>query len=153
MRVPCQVSIEGSALYKLREMGIKVSDVTNDVVKHLVENASASAEELALAILLSERDNLVAFIKHHEVQAERCRKNQLILDDKIAKQRVLIEERKKSERILTYITRLNEEIEAVDFDFERAWKLPVLEDLRKEGVPVTEAWLQRHINRIELLGR
>ena len=60
---------------------------------------------------------------------------------------------RKSERIADFIKILNEELERVDFNFEDGWKLPILNDLRKEGLNITEAWLKRHIQRIELLGR
>ena len=152
-RLPVQVSVEGKVLQRLRDKKVNVSEMVNRILTHLYDCESYSVEALALAMMQSERDTFLNLIKHHEMQIDAIHESIRQVDVKIAAQQGVLAEMRKSERIATYIKSLNEELESCNFDFEVAWKLPILESLRQEGLLINEAWLKRHIARIDLLGR
>jgi hypothetical protein len=153
MRLPKQVSIEGSTLRKLDEKGIPLSDLVNRIATQLVELESASAEEITLSIMLTEREKMVNNIEIYKQQISLVEQQIASMDCKINKQKQNIQEIHRSERIASLIRKLNEDLESIAFDLEEAKGLSVLEDLKKEGVPISDSWLLRHIQRIENVGR
>ena len=153
MKQQIQLSLEADTIRKLRERGVNISELVDNVLKYVVKQESLTAEEITMSFLLDERDRLLSNIKRTEETKERIQKLLEQTNGKIKKQEIVIAEVRKSERIAALMRQLNERIVTLNFDFEQIRTSPELPLLINEGVPVSEAWLKRHIARIELLGR
>ena len=152
MKLQLQLMIESEIIKKCRERKLNISDTVNKLLRRLLESESSSAEEIILAVLQAEKDNLLHVIDNHKDAIERMQLLTAASDKKIEKQQLLIQEVRRSERIAAFMKELNEQI-TQEVAIEQLLALPVIQSLKGEGVPITPEWLERHIRRIDLLGR
>jgi len=154
MKQQIQLSLDAEIIRWLREKNVNISALTNRLLHNVMRQESLAAEDIALTVLQDDRKRLVDSLKRIEESAERTRQLISQTDGKIEKQKGVIKEVRKSERIAELMRELNEQIVSNDYDFERVKASETLQLLEAEGIPArTEGWLKRHIARIELLGK
>jgi hypothetical protein len=152
MKLQLQLMIEDKIIKKCRERKLNISDTVNKLLRRLLESESSSAEEIILAVLQAEKDDLLHIIDNHRATIERMELLIAASDMKIKKHQALIVEVRRSERIAAFMKELNEQI-TQEVTIKQLLTLPVIQSLKGEGVPITPEWLERHIRRIDLLGR
>jgi len=153
MKQQIQLSLEAEVIRKLREQNVNISELVNNILLHVIKQQSLTAEEIAMSMLNDEKDRL-RYLRKQQVKAVE-QTDQLLAqtDEKIKKQELIIQEVRKSERIAELMRQLNERIYNSAYDYEQVKDAPELSALMSYGIPVSEAWLKRHISRIELLGK
>ena len=153
MKQQIQLSLDADIIRRLREKNVNISELTNSILYHVVRQESLTSEEIAMSFLQDERQRLVDSLKRIEDSAERTRQLIAQINGKIRKQESTIQEVRKSERIAALMRELNEQIVNTGYDYEQVKNSPTLQQLATFGIPISEAWLKRHIARIELLGQ
>jgi hypothetical protein len=153
MKQQIQLSLDAEVIRQLRKKDINISALVNNLLWNVVRQEAVHAEEIALTLLQNDRQRLVESLKRIEESAERTKQFIAEVDEKIEKQKAVIQEVRKSERIATLMRELNEQIVNANYDFESVKESETLKKLVTFGIPISEAWLKRHIARIELLGK
>ena len=153
MKQQIQLSLDAEIIRLLRQKNANISELVNRILYHVVRQESLTSEEIALSLLLDEKQRLLDTSKRLEESRDRLNNLLAQQDEKIAKQETVIAEVRKSERIAALMRELNEQITNTGYDFEGVRHSPTLDKLRAEGIPISDSWLQRHIRRIELLGK
>jgi hypothetical protein len=151
MKLPIQLSLEGEIIRTLKSRDINISGLVNDILLNLIKSDTASAEEVALAMLELEKNNQLKLIESHERQIEVIRLNIKSIDEKIKRQHEIIAELRRSERIAQMMQEVNNAL--LTSTIEDVQKLQAVQDLISEGIPIDERWLHRQLQRLELLGR
>ena len=153
MKQQIQLSLDAEIIRRLREKNVNISELTNSILTHVVRQESLTAEEVAMSLLLDEKQKLEDALKRTEESVDRLKGLITHVNLRIKRQESVIQEVRKSERIAALMRELNDCIVNATYDYERIKDLPVLQQLKVEGIPVSDTWLKRHISRIELLGK
>lgn len=147
MKMPVQLYLDGELVRILKSRGVNISETVNAVMLNIVNSESVTSEELALAMLVWEKNGQQQLIDSAQRQQVAITKNIEVIDEKIKKQMVIVEEVKRSERIAGLMKEVNDAL--LSSSFEEVLSSPVVESLRKEGIPVDERWLRRQLQRLD----
>ena len=141
-------------LNRCHELHINISETVNRIMAVVLDRPGIHDEEIMLAILLSERKTRQRRIAELQGDIKTVQMQIDMLDQKIEKQKTIVDEIHRSDEIAQLIRQLNQRIKDAEFDEAkvRTESQDVLTELRKLNVPVEKPeWLTKQIERVKRL--
>ena len=139
-------------LARCRELNINISETVNQILRIVLDRPGIHDEEIMLAILQTQRQKVQRQIDEWQSSIGQAKLQLDAFDQKIERQKEIVDEIHRSDAIAQNIRLLNQKIQDAEFDEQkiRSECQDVLTELRKLKVPIDKAeWLTKQIERVK----
>ena len=149
-KITTTVYVSAKVLKQAKSLGIPISESLEKVLTIMISQYGGSEEEVELAAIAALKDRWENELHTYESQIMPFRARVKSITERYEKQKALVEEIHRSERVATLMQRLNEGIKKVGYDLLRV-KETCQEEIGElsQFIPITDEWLTKHIARLQ----